>query len=298
MNLVKMRILPKLTVFTGLLALTGSAFAWNDTGHMVIAAIAEERLAPEVRAEAHRLVSIGATDRTNTFLTASAWADDARDRESAPWHYINFFFRDDGKEPQGKPEAENVVVAIERFSKVLADRMRPDEERAAALRYLIHFVGDVHQPLHAVARESDKHPTGDRGGNDFAIVPPASLATMPRPPQNLHVLWDLGAGLFPRIGRPLDGPREESVRRLAADLKMKHPPGAFDAELRIEDPMKWAKEGLEIARNVVYTLPEGSQPSAEYMRKAREVSGERAALAAYRLADLLNRLMKREERRD
>jgi hypothetical protein len=281
-----MLIKPSLVLAWLGVACTG--LAWIDTGHMVTAAIAERELTPEVRAEVHRLVKIGGTPRTDSFWTASAWADDTRSQENATWHYINLFFREDGKPAQGKPEPENAVWAIERFSKVLADRTRPDEERADALRYLIHFVGDVHQPLHAVARESDKHPTGDRGGNDFLIVSPPGLGS-----RNLHALWDAGAGLFPRVQRPLTAEGEATVRRIAMELVWRHPLRSLPSVEQM-DPMAWAEEGLVLAKEVVYNLEEGTQPSPEYLEKARAVAGERAALAGYRLGELLNRLLSAE----
>jgi hypothetical protein len=281
----------KLKLFTLLAAVAPMAsYAWIDTGHMAVAAIAERDLKPEVRAEIETLLQIGGDERTRGFYCAACWADDTRNRENAPWHYINHYFRTDGKPAQGKPLEENAVWAINKFTAVLADRDAQPEARADALRYVLHFVGDLHQPLHAVARETDERPQGDRGGNDFAITPPAG---MPGAPKNLHFLWDAGAGLFPRIERPLSERGKTRLMAIVDEIVKAHPRDSFKDQVAILDPWQWSLECLELAKTVVYNLEEGSEPSAEYLAEARKTSARQAALAGYRLADLLNRTLAR-----
>src|SRR5690349_179079 len=96
------------------LCLSACSQAWNATGHMVIAAIADRSLKPEVRTEVARLAKIGATEQNSDPFGAAVWADDVRSGrpESAQWHYISMFFRKDGKPVAGNPAEENVVVAI------------------------------------------------------------------------------------------------------------------------------------------------------------------------------------------
>ena len=282
-----MRLLPLLV-----LALAPLAGAWNATGHMVIAAVADRGLTPEVRAEVARLARIGADARNGDPLGAAVWADDVRpDRKaSAPWHYISLYWRRDGGAPNGRPEPENVVVAIRRFSAVLGDRAKPDAERAEALRYLMHFVGDVHQPLHAESLESDAMPEGDRGGNATRILPAARFAGMERAPANLHALWDLGGGLFPPVVRPLTGETSAVVRRQADTLIAALPESAFPERV-LDDPMLWAQESHALARAVAYGCPADTAPTEAYLAGVQEVSARRATLAGYRLAALLNRLL-------
>ncbi len=148
-----------------LIALAGSASAWIDTGHMVVASIAYRNLTPKVRQRAEELLKFVADEKSNTFITASCWADDHKNNADREWHYIDLHFRADGTPTANrKPPTENVVWAIEKFSRVLADKRAKPEERGIALRYLLHFVGDIHQPLHCVARDTDLFPNGDRGG--------------------------------------------------------------------------------------------------------------------------------------
>ena len=283
---------PKSALVAAIALLAASAHAWNAVGHMVIAAVADRGLTPEVRAEVARLANIGATAQNGDPFGAAVWADDVRrDRpESAPWHYISLYFRKDGKPVKGKPAEENVVVAINRFSAVLADRTKPDAERAEALRWVMHFVGDVHQPLHAVTFESDEHVDGDRGGNSYALLPAKRFGDPERAPKQMHSLWDLGVGLFPQVQRPLTAAGTEEIRRQADTLIAALPPETF-AERAVGDPAKWADESHALALDVAYSTPEGAEPSEAYLAKGASVAARRATLAGYRLADLLNRLL-------
>ena len=269
-------------------AACAAAHAWNATGHMVAAAIARADLTPVARAEAERLLKIGA-DRpgSDDFVTVAAWADDVRNerKETGPWHFKDIYFREDGKPAANKPDEVNVVTKIRDFTAVLRDKTKPDAERAEALRFLIHFVGDVHQPLHATSRETDAHPKGDRGGNDFAILPPPDSGE--RGPKNLHSLWDGGAGLFPYV------PRDETKAVASAEalaIRATLPRASLKNEGE-GDPDKWATESFDAARNVVYKTPEGAVPSAKYLADAQALAARRVALAGYRLADLLNRVL-------
>ena len=286
------RRLLKSLALVALAALVAPAQAWNAVGHMVIAAVADRELTPEVRAEVARLAKIGATDLNADPYGAAVWADDVRrDRpESAPWHYISLYFRKDGKPVQGKLAEENVVVAIRRFTAILADRSRPDAERAEALRYVMHFVGDVHQPLHGVTFESDSHVGGDRGGNSYALLPAHRFGGDERAPKQMHSLWDLGVGLFPSVQRPLNPAGTEEIRRQADTLIAALPEDSFP-ERTETDPMKWAEESHQFAVDFAYSVPEGTEPTEAYLLKGQNVAARRATLAGYRLADLLNRTL-------
>jgi hypothetical protein len=261
---------------------------------MVIAAIAYQHLTNKARTEANRLLQIGGTDRTRDFYSAACWADDIRRerRETGPWHYIDLHFRTDGKSVTNKPDAENAVWAIEKFRAILADKTQPDADRADALRFLLHFVGDIHQPLHAVSWDSDQLPQGDAGGNKFPILPPP-LASDDRPPHNLHALWDLGCGLFPSTGRdfrPLQSSGRQEIDAIRDKIERDHPFNkGFISDMK---PMDWAQSGLRASKEVVYTLPMNSIPSPSYLQKGRERSELRAAEAGYRLAELLNETLK------
>lgn len=283
----------KLRIFGAVwvLAMTQSAFAWNELGHMVAAKIAYGRLKPSVQAECNRLLLIGGNGKSQTFWDAGPWADDIRrDRpETGPWHYIDYHFRTDGKPTDQKPDAENVETAIQKMSAILGDKSQTDEARAEALRFLIHFVADSHQPLHNVARDTDEHPTGDRGGNDFPIIAPEGLVPAPK---NLHFLWDEGCGLFAgrRQTRPLSEKNQAELATFADQLVANYG-GAVQSGARDLNPSTWTHEGLALSKSQVYSLTQGAVPDAEYLRKGREISGKRVVLAGFRLAGLLNKTM-------
>lgn len=276
-----------------LLIVSATSQGWIDTGHMLVAAIAVKNLKPSVKAECDRLLLIGGDPRNTDFITTSPWADDIRrDRpETGPWHYIDFHFRLDGKPTDNKPDAENAVWAIEKFSAILKDKSRSDADRSEALRFLIHFVGDIHQPLHATACDSDEHPKGDKGGNDFRIIAPDEFKGMSRPPRNLHSFWDFGGGLFRGESRPLK-PDSRARVEAQASLLVKSYPARSLAGVRDMKPLDWAQESFRASKQVVYGLPENTVPNAEYIKKAQEVCAQRITIAGYRLARLLNDLLK------
>jgi len=273
------------------IAVFGSAYAWIDTGHMVIAAIAQSNLKPNIRAEADRLLRTTGTGTMADFIETSSWADETRTKENGPWHYEDHHFRNDGKRVTNGPEAENAVWAINKFTKILADKKQPDAVRAEALRFVIHFVADIHQPLHATALDSDQHPQGDRGGNDYHIETPRSFSNMDRGPRNLHFLWDMGCGLFmpdPSLRTP-EG--QAHVHDLAAYLVRQFPKKKLKG-VGDKNPEHWAQESFAVCKTLVYSTPENAEPSSEYLDAGRKAASQRAAYAGYRLADVLNRALK------
>ncbi len=274
-----------------LFAAVATANAWFDTGHMVVAAIAQKNLTPTAKAEADRLLKVGSTEKAYDFITAGPWADDVKTKENGPWHYYDIYFREDGNPTSLKPDEENALTAIDKFSKILGDKSKPDSERADALRFLIHIVGDIHQPLHAVSRVTETEPKGDRGGNGFKIEAPAALAGESRPPKNLHSLWDSGLGLFPSERRPLSKTSLEHIEGMAKAFTEAYPPSSIPG-IGDQNPEHWVQQSFNLAKTVVYAFPEGTAPSDDYMKHGQEVAKRQVALAGYRLAALLNRVLK------
>lgn len=278
----------RLLALAAALSIGAVAQAWNATGHMVIAAIAQANLKPTAKAEADRLLKIGAdlSSGNDDFVTVGPWADEYRNshRETGPWHYKDIYFRADGKPATHQPDEVNAVSKIREFTAILSDKSRTDADRAFALRFLIHLAGDIHQPLHASSEESDARPTGDRGGNSFVILPPDGGE---RGPKNLHSLWDGGAGLFP--GHPREEMKSSALAQ-AKELMTSIPRSALPTVTEA-DPDKWTLESFEVAKTLVYSTTEGQAPNAEYIKKAKDAAAHRAALAGYRLADLINKAL-------
>jgi nuclease S1 len=178
------------------------ANAWGCKGHQTVAAIAEKHMTPEARQMVQKLLGDNAIDpklkrwcgnaTTDPMVDASTWPDDVRnERKNGPWHYIDI--------PRGKHKGELdeycgaegcVTRAIAEQRAILKDKSADSVKRAEAIRYLVHFVGDLHQPLHAINN-------ADNGGNCVALkyfrhdpLPNAIHPEREDYSPNLHQIWD------------------------------------------------------------------------------------------------------------
>ena len=235
-----------------------SAFAWGTHGHQVIAGIAEAQLTNNARAEVDRLLAL---EPGQTIQSISTWADEHRTPGTGHWHYVNFPRGTCTYDPQRDCLGGKCVVGvIEREMKIL-ESGAPDEVRLKALKNLVHFVGDVHQPLHAGYLD-------DSGGNKF------QLQVFMRS-SNLHALWD--SGLIKNLNEDTDA---LTVRLLASgrpsmlsDLK-----GSTAAE---ESCKIVGMPGFYPERKV----------NAEYIKEFTPVLEQRLLIAGARLAGLLNQAL-------
>lgn len=161
-----------------LMFVVAPARAWGPDGHRIVGELAEQALTPATRAQVQALLE----DETEPTLAGVAnWADTIRSEDAwrftGPWHYLNV--PDLGcnyQPPRDCPNGNCVIGAIEAQTKILEDLSQPLQKRIEALKFVVHFVGDVHQPLHAGLRS-------DRGGNDFQI-------SYRSEGWNLHSVWD------------------------------------------------------------------------------------------------------------
>lgn len=283
------------------------ARAWDWVGHQVIARIAWENMTPRARAAATALLSAapagsditdalpatGSDDlrRRTLFVKTATWADEVRNnqlpaRQAAyhrpSWHYINWFFertpQGDRDRPDVPPEAEHAVMRLDGFARGVVDLDRPSADRAVDLAWIIHLAGDIHQPLHTTARLVGDPPRGDQGGNLFRLAGNTSL----------HGWWD---GALRRGYARRDGEEEQAyIGRVADALMARHPAGGFAAERGQHSAEAWAREGYAL-HTQVYGTPENQAPGDAYARWTQDTAEARAALAGYRLADLLNRVL-------
>jgi hypothetical protein len=296
-------------VTAALVAVLGGAVpagAWNDVGHQIIALVAWNALSPAARvgaAEALRqappeagLVQLFAGDQRplpvrqrEFFRRASTWPDLVRDPvpperhafDRPAWHFRNFFWRPGPEGPVDLPgmpvNAENALERLEVFGALLADPGRPASARAVALAWVLHLVGDVHQPLHCSSRVTAQEPEGDRGGNWFRLGPRTD---------NLHAYWDTA------LDRAVPRRRQESTGRYlarAASLVVdRHPRASLAGDLKPGKFEDWARESLAAAKTAYPpTLRRGADPPPAYAQLTARVAVERAARAGYRLAALL-----------
>ena len=139
----------------------------------------------------------------------------------------------------------DVVSAIETFARQVGDKTLPDEpfgpelmaegQRARALRYLLHLVGDIHQPLYCATRCTQALSQGDRGGNDFKV----------KGEDNLHSCWDGGVGMFARVLRPLSASGPAVIKNRAAEIQQAFPKSALGSAAKSQSRKTWRKETAE-----------------------------------------------------
>ena len=232
------------------------ALAWGTEGHQVIAIMAEARLTPIARIEVNRLLAL---EPGATLASISTWADEHRSPQTAAWHYVNFPRGDCTFDSERDcPDGSCVVAAIDRQAKILGSTA-PDEQRLKALKYLVHLVGDVHQPLHAGYLD-------DKGGNTY------QLQAFMRG-SNLHAVWDTG------LIRSLN----EDADAMAARLAGNGPTSSWTAAQAAEESCRIvATSGFYPGRLVDGKYVEAFTPTME----------GRLRVAGERLADMLNQLVK------
>ncbi len=235
------------------------AAAWGPEGHRIVAQIAAEHLTPEAKAVIDVLL---AGEGEPTLPGISNWADEARTPETAPLHYVDLPRGDCRYQPKRDcPDGQCVVVAIEESLATLKNPATTPEARLTALKDLVHFVGDLHQPLHAGLHE-------DRGGNTLQIQWRGQG-------DNLHRLWD--SGLIART--------EPDWRRYAQRLA----PLAINADLGTLDPADWAQASCSIVQDPAF-YPANRQPGEAYRIQWLPTLDKQLSLAGLRLAALLNNL--------
>ncbi|MBM3735926.1 MAG: S1/P1 nuclease [Acidobacteria bacterium] len=307
-----MKILLPLLAFAGLLG------AWNHVGHKAIAGLAYDLLTDRARARADELIrrhpdfalmSEGAPAEEKAriryaFMAAAYWPDTIRGdlrfyddtrRDSIPtetrhgfpdmkrhtdWHYINVPFSTDGTATV-PPRSPNVRTEVSRIIPLMGGAANPGShtDPVFLLPWLLHLVGDIHQPLHCASRfrkgqnnPETGRPWSDLGGNTINVVGA----------YNLHAYWDdllgiTGSHVF--------------VNGVATALAKRTPPGADNL-----DPEQWVAEGWKAAQDHVYSFGnEGGSKEAPiqltdaYRLNAQQAAMDRAAVGARRLAAILNR---------
>jgi hypothetical protein len=167
-----------LTAFLLTLATTTQVWAWGSEGHRIVAEIAEQYLEPET---AHQIRDLLAIENTSGLADVANWADQIRQqrRDTASWHFVDIPINAAGYDAtRDCPRNDCVVAKTDEFVAQLRDRSLPARPRLEALKFVVHFIGDIHQPLHAADN-------GDRGGNEIHV-------RYPRRKTNLHAVWDSG----------------------------------------------------------------------------------------------------------
>ncbi|MGB7308044.1 MAG: S1/P1 nuclease [Candidatus Acidiferrales bacterium] len=251
----------------GFFAAAPSTWAWGCEGHQIVALIAEKHLNPRAAKMSRQILEKSPIDADlsryckqtglDPFVDSSTWADDERSvkPDTGPWHFIDI--------PRGAPKGDIarycpaatgcVVSALAAQVRVLRDSSATTEARADALRFVIHLVGDIHQPLHDTTND-------DLGGN---CVPVTFFDRMPMETNleresyspNLHSVWDVG--IIEHFA-PAQDPQAPTPEQIAAEIAEA---GKIDSDFRARfaswqpgpiDFAAWAWEGRDLAEEVAY----------------------------------------------
>lgn len=245
-----------------LLMVMAIAAGWGRDGHAITGEIAQRELTPEAQHAVETLLD------GRPLAEIAAWADQVRRqpeyRWTAPLHYVNI-------EP-GAPRYDHerdcpdhgcAVSAIIKYRDLLADGEGDERERREALKFLVHFIGDLHQPLHAGLER-------DRGGNDIPV-------TIRGRQTNLHAAWD--SGIMRVNHRPWPLIAEELHDRITDEQR---------SAWNDPDPGVWANESYHDAIAIAYPIPEDGELDDTYISRAMPTIERRLAMAGIRIAHTLN----------
>ena len=274
----------RFTVLSSLLLTAFPAFPWGCEGHQTIAVIAFSGLTPHARSMAARLLD-GAEPAPRRFCEPaglgpfadlSTWADDIRQqrKDTAGWHFIDIPLgaaRDRMNDACGS-SGDCITAAIKRQIDVLRSHSAGRREQAEALLFVIHFIGDLHQPLHAVTNN-------DRGGN---CLPVKFFDRQPEPHRyhpNLHSVWDID--LVDRIARRRSPAEFADALRSEFAAEMDH---WRQQPVNLED---WAWESHELAVHTAYgELPR--EVSVETPRPTESCADDSIGQSMYRLHEAID----------
>jgi hypothetical protein len=246
--------------FLILLFVSHSACGWGQTAHRVTGAIAEQYLTDEARIAIQKILP------DESLAEASTWADEMRSdpgvfwqKTASPWHYVTV--------PSGKtygdigaPKRGDAVSALAGFRETLLDQKARRVDKQLALRFIVHLVGDLHQPMHSGNGK-------DRGGNDFKVKFMGNSS-------NLHRVWD----------SDLVNHQKLSYSEWVSWLNDKITESEANS-WKVTDPQVWIAESAEI-RDTVY--PATNSVSWDYIYSNMPIVKRRLQQAGIRLAAYLN----------
>lgn len=274
-----------------ILSLLSLCNAWWCTGHMLGAYIAQVELMQKYPSIYNTVQSILGPlngeltgNIANTLTETSCWADDLKVNkfnEANTLHYIDKPYNPQGLSIEPTP-TDNIVWAISNFNSTLIASVTAPLEKSLALRFLVHFFGDIHQPLHDTTLFSYYFPNSDYGGNSFKIVYDANI-------NQLHKLWDSAIGMLETdLPRPLSTSSWETLDQLAQWYTGNYTRDDLSYELQSKSLTSWTLDAYMLAIDYVYNgIEVGQTPSPEYIALARQVVMKQIALSGYRLTDYL-----------
>ena len=239
--------------------------SWGFKGHRAIATIAQKHL------NSNTAYAVSAYLKGQSMADVSTWADENRSKTTAPWHFLNL--------PLGLSHEQfvqtvaqsdnNVYTAILKAEASLQDKTLGPDEKNKALKYLIHLVGDAHQPMHISRKE-------DKGGNTIQV-------RFDNQGTNLHSLWD--SKLIDHEGLSQDDIAKNYDVATPAEIK----------QWQSDSPMEWIWESYQISSRLYVEVKPGQNIDETYYQKYIPVIRQRIDQAGIRLADELNRIFQNEK---
>jgi hypothetical protein len=292
-------------VFIFLMACQGVSYAWWEAGHMIVSNIAYHHLNTQAKKEVIRLLPFMAVESTTrkdysfnskqpnyTVMAMSHWPDDLNAypnylKTMKTWHYIQHPYTDDGTPLPAFIPRDNVVWAISQLRNHLHQKKGNDYDKVRSLAALIHFVGDIHQPLHCAEYHSQDLPNGDRGGNEYKLYfkePNGDVI------YNLHMLWDSALQLYTDKGYSHNVDSLKDIDAITKEIMNDYPEVTFGSKSKIIDPEAWEAESHALAKDA-HDLPFKGKPSEAYLKENTVIAEQQMALAGYRLAHVLNEIL-------
>lgn len=286
-------------LLSSMVAATASrpARAWGGYGHAIVADIAQDRLTPEALRHAKSLLALEGHQGLDQ---VASWPDEIghipKSKGGAPetlvWHYVDIDTRHASYDRSRDCADGNCVTEkLPELEATLADANAPPQKRLQALKWVVHLVGDLHQPLHAAERDHDK------GGNAIRLTYYGETANGH---MNLHSVWD--SGVIDHEGKLVVGPHYSinlaDARREANTLAARITPDEtaywtrdFATDTMHQATVDWVNESHELARTLAYgALPanKGAALGDAYTAMAWPVIQIRLEQAGVRLAAVLN----------
>ncbi len=230
------------------------------------------------------------------FVECASFADSIKMRgwrDQAHWHFVDTPFYDGisevipGNDYNITWEIEQLKEALH-YSEAGSDTGFTGVSYALAdsfnLRLLIHYIGDIHQPLHATTRYTEAMPQGDRGGNSFTLEKHGEI-------DELHALWDSGLEQYKTdYSLPLTEYHWNKLTEFSSTLRTAYPMSTFDDvnTFSLKEYVKWSDESYELSKTFVYNgVTEGGWPSDQYFVDGKVIVNKQLAKGGYRLANLL-----------
>lgn len=249
-----------------MLAACSAAFAWGPDGHQIVAEIAQQYLSPQARTAVKELLG------KQSLAEIATWGDHVRGQKGYEWTAMHVALLTPGANTfkyDRNDRGSCPVTVIYRCTAILQDRAAAHQDRLEALKLLVHFVGDVHQPVHVERRGDKSLGRFDCFGQD---VP-------------LHGVWDHGL---------LDHARKE-WKPYSQDLAAKITPAQLKTWSAQQDPCDWVNESWDATVNYVRKVPDGHVITEAYFQRCMPVIEQRLEQGGIRLAGRLNAIFAGEK---